>query len=84
MSELKDYSILDIEAIDDERYKTESAPGKWVLESRVYFKSEADALIEKITKGAISMFRCSETCRGLDLKSPLGKIANIAFKHHTK
>lgn len=46
-----------------------------------YSKSEADKVIAEITEGAISMFRCSETCRGLDLKSPLGKIANIAFKH---
>lgn len=48
MAELKDYSILDIEAIDDERYKTESAPGKWVPESRVYLKSEADEVIEEL------------------------------------
>ena len=46
--ELKDYSILDIEAIDDERYKTESAPGKWVQESRVYLKSEADKVIAEL------------------------------------
>lgn len=46
-----------------------------------YMKSEADKVIDEITEGAISMFRCSESCRGLDLKSPLGKIANIAFKH---
>ena len=50
----------------------------WVF---AYPKSEADKVIAEITEGAISMFRCSETCRGLDLKSPLGKIANIAFKH---
>lgn len=50
-------------------------------EAQVYLKSEADKAIAEITEGAISMFRCSETCRGLDLKSPLGKIANIAFKH---
>lgn len=45
MSELKDYSILDIEAIDDERFKKEKAPGKWVTESRVYLKSDVDAVI---------------------------------------
>ena len=48
MSGLKDYSILDIEAIDDERLKAESAPGKWVPESRVYLKSEADAVIANL------------------------------------
>lgn len=48
MSELKDYSILDIEVIDDERFKKEAAPGKWVLESRVYLKSEADKVITEL------------------------------------
>ena len=47
MSELKDYSILDIESIDDERFKKEKAPGKWVPESRVYLKSEADKVIAR-------------------------------------
>lgn len=46
MSELKDYDIMDIEAMDDERVKTESAPGKWVPRSRVYLKSEVDKVIE--------------------------------------
>lgn len=46
MSELRDYSIRDVEAIDDERYEKEKAPGKWVTESRVYLKSEADKYIE--------------------------------------
>lgn len=50
MSELKDYSILDIEAIDDERFITESASGKWVPESRVYLKSEADKVIAEKNK----------------------------------
>ena len=48
MSELKDYSILDIEAIDDERYKKESAPGKWVSESRVYMKEDVDVAIAEL------------------------------------
>ena len=46
-----------------------------------YLKSEADAIIESIIKGAISMFRESNKCRGLDTKSPLGRIADAAFKH---
>lgn len=50
MSELKDYSILDIEAIDDERRKIEATPGKWVPESRVYLKSEADKVITEKDK----------------------------------
>ena len=45
MSELKDYSVLDIEAIDDERYEKEKAPGKWVTESRVYLKKDVDAAL---------------------------------------
>ena len=45
MSELKDYSILDIEAIDDERFKKEKAPGKLMQESRVYLKEDVDAVI---------------------------------------
>ena len=46
-----------------------------------YLKSEADKVIKSITEGAISMFRDSNRCRGLDLESPLGRIANAAFKH---
>ena len=46
-----------------------------------YLKSEADKVIEDIVKGAISMFRESSRCRGLDTKSPLGRIADVAFKH---
>lgn len=46
--ELKDYSILDIEAIDDERYKKEKAPGKWVPETRVYQKEDVDAVIAQL------------------------------------
>ena len=47
----------------------------------VYLKSEVDKVIADITKGAISMFKESSCCRGLDLKSSLGKIADAAFKH---
>lgn len=47
---LKDYSILDIEAIDDERYKKEKAPGKFVPESRVYLKTEVDAAIAELKR----------------------------------
>ena len=46
MSELKDYSILDIEAIDDERLE-KSESGK-IQETRVYIKSEADAVIARL------------------------------------
>jgi len=46
-----------------------------------YLKSEADKVIERIIKGAMSMFRESNRCRGLDTKSPLGRIADVAFKH---
>ena len=47
----------------------------------VYLKSEADKVIKSITEGAISMFRDSNRCRGLDVKSPLGRIADVAFRH---
>lgn len=43
MSELKDYNIMDIEAMDDERLK-KSESGKIVV-TRVYIKSEADKYI---------------------------------------
>lgn len=46
-----------------------------------YLKSEADKVIENIVKGAVSMFREPGCCRGLDTKSPLGRIADVAFKH---
>ncbi|WP_173383949.1 hypothetical protein [Fibrobacter succinogenes] len=46
MSELKDYSILDIEAIDDERL-AKSELGK-IQETRVYIKSEADKVIAEL------------------------------------
>lgn len=49
--------------------------------AQVYRKSEADKLIKDIVEGAILMFRKSSCCRGFDLKSSLGKIANAAFKH---
>lgn len=70
MSELKVASLFELEKVLQGRSN-----------KLFYSKSEVDKVIAKITEGAISMFRCSETCRGLDLKSPLGKIANIAFKH---
>lgn len=50
MNELKDYSILDIEAIDDERFKKEKAPGKWVQESGVYLKEDVDTVIADLQK----------------------------------
>lgn len=49
--------------------------------AQVYRKSEADTAIENIVKGAVSMFRESSYCIGLDMKSALGRIANAAFKH---
>lgn len=48
---------------------------------KVVNKDEADKVIADITEGAISMFRESNRCRGLDTISPLGKIASAAFKH---
>jgi len=49
MSKLKDYDIMDIEAMDDERLE-KSESGK-IQVTRVYIKSEADKVIaEKDTK----------------------------------
>ena len=48
MSELKDYDIMDIEAIDDERLE-KSESGK-IQVTRVYIKSEADKVIESKNK----------------------------------
>ena len=46
MSELKDYDIMDIEAMDDERLE-KSESGK-IQVTRVYIKSEADKVIAKL------------------------------------
>ena len=46
-----------------------------------YSQEEVDKVIADITEGAMSMFRESNRCRGLDMESPLGRIANVAFKH---
>ena len=46
MSELKDYNIMDIEAMDDERLE-KSESGK-IQVTRVYIKSEADKVIAEL------------------------------------
>lgn len=46
MSELKDYDIMDIEAMDDERLE-KSESGR-IYVTRVYIKSEADKLIAEL------------------------------------
>ena len=48
---------------------------------RFYIMTEADKVIKDITEGAMSMFREANRCRGLDTKSSLGRIADVAFKH---
>lgn len=68
MSELKE--VMMVMQVSGER-----------IPSGYYKKSEVDKVIENIVKGAVSMFRESSCCRGLDLKSPLGRIADAAFKH---
>ena len=50
-------------------------------DEKFYLKSEADRYINDIVNGAISMFRNSANCRGLDTKSPLGRIADVGFKY---
>lgn len=49
MSELKDYDIMDIEAMDDERLE-KSESGK-IQVTRVYIKSEADKVIADLEEG---------------------------------
>ena len=46
MSELKDYDIMDIEAMDDERLE-KSESGR-IQVTRVYIKSEADKVIAEL------------------------------------
>lgn len=46
MSELKDYDIMDIEAMDEERLE-KSKSGK-IQATRVYIKSEADKVIAEL------------------------------------
>lgn len=65
MNELKDYSILDIEAIDDERFKKEKAPGKWVQESRVYLKEDVDTVIMGL-KAKLESVQASMYCDVVD------------------
>ena len=45
MSELKDYDIMDIEAMDDERL--EKSESGIIQATRVYIKSEADKVIAR-------------------------------------
>ena len=82
MSELKVYS----QCYDgtDGLFYLKSEADKAFADLEESHKMEVGQLlmeIEEIVKGAISMFRLSDNCRGLDLKSPLGMIANTAFKH---
>lgn len=53
-------------------------------DANYYLQSEVDEEIKRIVTGSISMFRDSACCRGLDLKSSLGKIADAAFKHYIR
>lgn len=52
-----------------------------VHDTKLYLKSEVNRYIENIVNKTMSMFRDSSECRGLDITSPLGKIANVAFRH---
>lgn len=56
-------------------------PQGTTISLQFYPKSEADAFIKELKDGAISMLRLREKCRGLDRESPLGQIADAAFKH---
>ena len=44
-----------------------------------YLKHDVDRYINNLKEKVCSMFRDQNKCRGLDLKSVLGQIANVAF-----
>ena len=46
-----------------------------------YLKHDVDRYINNLKEKVCSMFRDQNKCRGLDLKSVLGQIANVAFHH---
>ena len=50
-------------------------------DTKLYLKSEVDKYIENIVNHTTSMFREPNQCRGLDTKSPVGRIAEVAFRH---
>lgn len=50
-------------------------------DTKLYLKSEVDKYIENIVNRTTSMFREPNQCRGLDTKSPVGRIADVAFRH---
>lgn len=76
MHKLKVYSVVATADVNPE-VVDDLGCAEW----EAYDKSEVDKEIEDIVQGAISMFRESSCCRGLDLKSSLGQIADVAFRH---
>lgn len=46
-----------------------------------YLKHDVDRYINNLKEKVCSMFRDQDKCRGLDFKSVLGQIANVAFHH---
>ena len=46
-----------------------------------YLKHDVDRYINNLKEKVCSMFRDKNKCRGLDFKSVLGQIANVAFHH---
>lgn len=46
-----------------------------------YLKHDVDRYINNLKEKVCSMFRDQNKCRGLDFKSVLGQIANVAFHH---
>lgn len=86
MSELKAFRIIqgDTGGYGAPSYKCNidgNRIDEWSDTCEVYDRFEADKVIKDIVKGASSMFREFSCCRGLDTKSPLGKIADAAYKH---
>ena len=63
MSELKDYDIMDIEAMDDERLE-KSESGK-IQVTRVYIKSDVDATIAELKRENERLVKC---CKEYDAR----------------
>lgn len=73
MSELKARGVDDVYV---EYYNT----GKHEL-AQVYLRIDVDNHIDNLKDKVISMIRDPQYCRGLDLQSTIGQIANVMFKH---
>ena len=78
MEQLKDYSILDIEAIDNERLESSEA-GKF-QETRVYLKSEADKVIAELKRQIEFLKVTTDSCKNCaQCADGMGKVFDKEF-----